>query len=604
MNFDDHKTMYDEIRSAIGFRMKHDEFADERIASVLGSAFLDGFAPSIESHENPGFEYVQNLLSATNFYNPVWNVSSDRPSVHRQLCDALRHTMNRWTQRIDLSKQMEPGAVDAAVGFSAFVTTLVPIRMGDPTSPTRPMVTRLPRKRYFRDPQAIDGRPAYEGHLWVKPISELAAEVGEDGMPLYDPEALSASVSRHDIDMLGGAAFEQLGVERVDRDEIIGGELWHRDTQKVYTFACDPKGGWSRLLCPPRDYFGPKWGPYTLGGFFFMPDQVYPFPPLANVQGLANELNAHIQQVTDQADQMRTVTLYNALNTKLGAVLKRAKHGSMNPVAGFDPSQLAQVTLDAPDPKTFDYIDRLRMRVDRKAGTTVNMAGTLTGATAQEVATVNAGDDSRRRQLQRGWNRVVSQVGKTAAWYFVHAWSVQQGISLPHPAMPKSGEMVDAMWYGGLEEGEDIDFDELEISVEPLSAEFVTSGVRQAQAQAALQIVTLALPMMVQFPFVNWRDLLADTLRAFDVDDVGKWVNFAMLEMMRQVPMSGDMSASDPGAMPGIIQPRASAMLPMGMPQGRMVGFAGSGARQPLLQSGSLAPRWGGATQAQPAGVY
>ncbi len=539
--FDTPKSLYDEVRSAIALRMKHDDFADERLASVIGSKFLQGAAPGVESHENPGWEFIQNVLGATNYYNPKWKVNSDRPEVHRRLCEALRHTMDRWTAKINLSAKLEPGAIDAAIGFSVFATTLKPTNPGNPLGPMRPDVDRIPRKRFFTDPQMVDGVPAFSGHLWTRNRGDLEAEIGEDGQPKYDLEAISASAPSGDLDVLGGVTFQQLGIERADRDVIIGGELWDRATQTIRVFVCDPRGECAREICEPQEYFGPEWGPYTIGGFFFLPDQVYPFPPLANAQGLINEANCHIDQLSRQANQMRTVTIYNALNTKLGAVLKRAQHGSTNGVPGFDPSQLSQVTLDAPDPRTYDYIDRLRQRIDRKSGVTVNSAGSITGATAQEVATVNAGDDARRRQLQRGWNKVVSQIGRTAAWYFVHAWSVEQGITLPHPGLPpESGKMVDATWYGGIGQDEELDFGDLDIDVEPISAEFVSSQVKQAQSTTAMQIVTAAAPMMVQFPFLNWRDMLADVLRSFDIDDVGRWVNFAMIEAMRQMPMTPD----------------------------------------------------------------
>lgn len=595
--FDDRpEQMRREIEAAIRLRRKHTDLSSERIKQYMGSDHADGVRPDIESHENLNFDIVVNTLPAMIYQNPVVKVTSRRPRVQREFAKAVKHGMNRWVKDADFADKLESVALDLMFDFGVCLTGLEPLPgyEGVAGPPLRPSLTRISPRRYFMDPQAQSaGETRFRGHVWVRDKDDLLAAKGPDGRAMFDREAVRRLTTDFGLeDPLGAGGWmgggggggvgmlREMGIERVERNEVVGYEVYVPERGvggMIYTLAFqgDEDGVYLR---PPRKAFCPPWGPYTLFGIYLIPDQIYPLAPLAVPEGLLQELNAHLDQISDQADEARQLTFYNGVNSKLGDAITNGRNGQVFGVPGFDTSQLASITIGGPSREQLDYVDRLRIRLDRKAAITEMQRGNLTGATATETSEVAAASDFRRKFIRRQFRKGAKRVMETACWYLVESSNVIFNAPMPaEGTLPgtEGAEMEDGVFIGGRGPGqEDFSFFDLELEIEAMEAD---DGTGFQKMQAAFSLVSSVVPMIPQVPFVNWREMCDDAFSALGIPDgARRYINWELVELFTRIKMMSGAAEAIPG-LEGVPMPDfAAAAGPRG---GAFSGFLRSPAK-------------------------
>ena len=103
--------------------------------------------------------------------------------------------------------------------------------------------------------------------------------------------------------------------------------------------------------------------------------------------------------------------------------------------------------------------------------------------------------------------------------------------------------MADATWHGGVAPEDDFDFDEMEISVQPMSTEYVSSERRQLMANLMLDTLLKVAPAIMQFPFYNWRQLLSDYFQAMNIPNAEDYVNWMLVQVQQQMMMMAAVGA-------------------------------------------------------------
>lgn len=589
--------LYDEVKAAITLREKHTKMSDDIYDQFVGEAYQEGRHPAIPSHENHAFEFYVNTQPFLVYSNPSWKVNSSRPVVDRQLCKALNHGMNRWTQDVDFAGKLGEVAQDCLFDFGVMLITLDPLPGFEDkeTPPLRPAINRISPRKFFQDPQATSARnPRFMGHEFIRDLDDMKNATEPDPS---NPKKRRKVYNKEVLDKLGTDQFDSIaqshfepgrlpaGVERVPRHQVRGYEIYVPEKKMVYTLGYYLTDGGKRestFLREPRPYFGPPWGPYIVFGLYGVPDQVYPLSPLAVTVGLVNEINAHTDQIMDQADKARQFTIVNAANDQATDEIKNAANGDILALKGFSKDMVETILVGGPSKEQMDYVDRLRERLDRKSGLTDFQRGNVTGqATATENNLAASAGDVRRKFMQQEFRRGVKRVGQTACWYMTESKSVVFHVPVPNAYFsndltkagdlpggqgatggggssgasqeePQPGtndaEMTDGIFLGGRQPGEEkFNFFNLELDIEPMSMEYMDEGLQRQQVMQVFQLVIQVAPTIPQLPYLNWRALFNDLFESMNIKDGNKYIDFDKVEMMVQQQFQSGQPMGDPG---------------------------------------------------------
>ena len=182
------KNLMAEIENAISFRDRHMEGYEEKVARYTGPFYdRQGDFTAEYSPENTYYEYISLMVPRLVFDNPRVQVESRRPNAQKDVAEALRHGMNRWSRDANLRGMLVELASDMLLGFG--VCLVRPDHRGQ-TSPTStpfkpaetpkwPSCERIPPRRFFVDPDAERFKSArFVGHTWKMDKDDLL-DLGE-----------------------------------------------------------------------------------------------------------------------------------------------------------------------------------------------------------------------------------------------------------------------------------------------------------------------------------------------------------------------------------------------------------------------------------------
>lgn len=559
-----------EATQAIRVREKHTTMSEDLIKQYHGSSWREGCGPDVESHENHAFDMVVNTHPFLIYTNPQVNVESKRPKVQRELAGALKHGLNRWIRDVKFADVVGEVALDTMFDFGVLLVTLTasPGHENKTTPPLRPNLERISPRKFFIDPQC-HGKRKYRfiGHELEKDLEDLKSEkeidpITGESRHKYD-QAVVAKLTADADGTESGRPSELMrssGGTVVPRNRVRLLEVYVPEHRQIFTLSYQTSADGDRkegvFVRKPRAYFGPRWGPYILFGIYAIPDQVYPLPPLAITATLVDEINAQIDQVSDQADLAKQLTFVNGANSVLKNAVLTGRNGEVYGIPGFSKDQIETITLNGPSLEQMDYVDRLRQRLDRKSGITEFQRGNVTGdATAAENNLAAHAADIRRKFMQRNFRQDVVLTLETAAWFMCNSDNVVFPLALPSSVLDGEdgdqddvGEMEDALFLGGIQPGqEDFNWHDLEITIEPYSMEMVDQEALQKRIQTAFALVLQAAPIMPQINYVNWKSLLDDLFEAINIKDGRKYINFERLEQMIKMRFEAGQPMGIPG---------------------------------------------------------
>jgi hypothetical protein len=582
------ENLLEEVTAAIKFRKKHTDMCEPLHRQYVGDSYQAGRGAEYPVHHNHAFEFIRQWVARLAYSNPKVRVKSRRPAAARMIVLALKAGLNRWVNDVDFAARIREIVHDLALdGWGVLQLRLEPLpgyETSD-TPPLRPTFERTSPKQFFMDPQATSPRAArFMGHTWLKDRADLLAATDAAGMPLYDAQALT-EVSTAEL-AEGSPAMKtlrELGIERVERDQIVGMEIYVRETDTIYTMAFNQVTSEIGFLRAPRKAFAPPGGPYILCGVYLVPDQLYPLSPLIVTKNLVDEINAQEEQISSQADQAKTVTFVNAANAQLKAAATSAPHGAVIPIAAFDPSQIHTMVVAPASRDQMDYVDRLKGILTRAAGLTEQSSGISTGVTAREVEALDGREDERSAYADLCVKRSCEDVLRSAAWYMCASTSVVFPVSAPsqsaRPMPLPDGSMImmpavpekDQVFVGGIQPGQDANvFYDLELEIQAGSMTKQDRGVRLAQIDQAMTRTIEVSQMMMGNPLVRWRAMMTEYY-----DAEGGWAAeefldfdlFEALQTMQGIMPMGNGTPPDGGVTRGPAGMAGNDAMRQGLPQ-------------------------------------
>lgn len=555
--------MRQEAEDSIRYMMSCMQEADELLLQYRGESNAEG-SPADDIGFNHPFEFVANTVPAMVMYNPQVSVTAG--GMVTDWSESIEQGLRGLIPKIKLVDLLTKVAFDVPFSRGVVMVYLEPTPGMDPIQdpvsgemfvPLRPNVCRVSPKRHFVDHKGLGvAVPRYEGHIAVQARSEMLEETDGDGMPIYDAAALAKVGRNQSMDELRQwLLMDSPETMSVNSDFVVYIEMWWRTTMKIHTIAFGPKGNTVEIR-PPRDYKGPKKGPYVQFGTFVVPDQLYALAPLIVTKGLVQQLNRHTRQVAIEAETAKNIVVCDS-NGQMVSQLRQSRSGDVVGVNGYAKGLAEQFTIGGANPQSLAFIqDVLKPHLDRTSGLNEIIRGNVgSGSTATEVATAAKANDIRTRFMQAQFRGSVVDFLERFTQLMYDTPDVMFPITCTDEA---SGEAYRKLFIGGVMPGQPkAGYEMLNVEIEPYSMEYTDQAALQARAMTAFEIVTKTAPMIPQLPYVKWRPLLDDLFRPLNIKQgASRYIDFAMLGMAALM----SVNPPQPGAAPqgGGRQPQPS----------------------------------------------
>jgi len=592
--------LYDEVKHAADLRDKFLENTAKLVERYHGAYYRSDRMPAVPIVENHAYQFVAIVLPSLIFDNPKCRVITTSPknisdegvaklqtamriagtsdlnelammfgvpdpkSLMKELgietmsdvARGLEIALNRWSEDNEVASPLSDIAMDFlfSYGVGMVVEDSKPGHQGSDLAPTQPYLVQIAPHHFLMDSAARTndpmqaGGPRFMGHLWRADHEDLMND------PDYNREEVERLAVDTDFDKWEERHYRSMDIPR--RREILAWDIWvpevHQTDQpgfngSIFTLAVSatPDGVSKKALWirEPRPAYCPPWGPYTVFGAYKVPGSPYPLSPLAAVAEQAEAVNAHeAAAARDAASYKRFVA--GPITSGDGDRIRSVQHGEY---IGLDDAagKLQQIELGGVSGAQYQYNQYARDKLRSDAGVSGAMLGdTEKGVTATRDAVGQQAAEVRMGGLKRVYARCVAKVFKTAAWYAFHS------DSQIHPLGPDGERHGLETFTGGKHTGPGgFSFFDLSIRIDPMSMEHTNQSVYQRRVNAAFQMFVQAAERMPNMPHVNWREPLRVIYESLNIPDADEWVDYNMLERMKQMGVPGQ-EAAGMGSMP------------------------------------------------------
>mgnify|MGYP003135821959 CR=1 FL=1 len=539
------KNLYLEIEAAETLRDTYLESYSEIVDRFTGEAYQEGHGISVP--ENHIYEYLSLTVPKLIYDNPRVHVSTRRPVSQKGVAEAMEHGLNRWIRDTRVRDPFERVAYDMLMAFGVLMTSETPqpgYSPGDVNAPHWPMCYRIPPTRFFMDPVAGDISEArFVGHKWIRDKDDLIEEAKDDDT--WNKEVIEAMSENIGLDDAGRNTEDH-----PDRHEIVGYEVWVPEISMpnfdesesqfngtIYTVgvSAPDESGKKKIdfIREPRNFYGPKHGPYTVFGVYSVPDRPYPLSPIVATLSQMDDLNAHVQSASASAARYKRLVFVDARNKKLLQDIKSQPDNFVVPVEGLSGDSIVPAEFGGITRQQIDYISMARDRLDRNSGMHDAQRGVVTGdATATEVQVAESSGSLRfayiRRQFQESVRRTLDNVG----WYLYHDSRVV--FPLGADAAEALG-MGEPYFVGGIpEQITGAMYADVEMEIDTYSMERANEALLQRRALEAYNMIMQSAQMMSGTPYVDWSGLLSKLGDAMNIPELGDLIDEEQLRMMLQ----------------------------------------------------------------------
>lgn len=639
---------YDEIRAAEAhncaftrqFNELTERYAGPYYRGSTAQAEGAGYDP-----ENFAHTFVSLMLPLASAAPPKMIVRSSLGGRVGVMARGAQFTVNRWVRQTRLIKRQEAWFVDYAHGLcvSHAGTGIKPgVRPSDQPIHT-PVLRRIHPTDFGWDPAAASFEDAhFLFHKDTARVSDLMALADEDES--WNKENIEASVRD------AGQSAKRQALSLPDRDELVIYWLWIKDFEfedaeldakrKPYqsgAIAClayetdaedaedATEGGYdeegmpidtvesrkSLWLLPPQPYYGPREGPYTIGGAYPVPNEPVPLGPIPAVQAQADDLNEHTRAMLESMRRYKRMVLVSDEDPNLATILKDGRHDGVYPV-NIDEIRNKVVNLEVggtTEQHQFASADK-QQRLDRNSGVNdiqrgnVGVANFATEvAAAQQSATLRAGhhpvkfqrfmEESLGKVLFLMWmdERVKMDMGPEARNVFART-DEQRLIETPvWEGGPLKGQTVESL----LQEFESLDW-HIEASSMSQPSDERRVLVMQVVQETLMEVAALTetYPWLRVEEYVNWKSDQVGVPELPSFFDFKKGREMGALKMQLQTVVQPDQAPQEPrmgndkAGQPGAGGIHAMGRAPSGgagQKQAQPSSPSGGGGQGPILGS-------------------
>lgn len=589
--------LYDEVQAAQRYCEKHREWFGRQVQRYA-SPFYGRFTGKEEYFpENYYYAYVAHTVARLTGIEPKIRLSTARDQARVQ---ALEDAGNRWILDTNYQREREKLATDFCFAWSIAVVRQG-VRTGfeqaeDPVM--TPQAVRISPRRFGWDPLALSIEEArFMYHVMIRDKDDLLEEAKEDGSGWIVENINSVPT---DIDAKGVRnKFET--IEPPSRNEVIYYEMWvpeytlpeddefwdgmskqektrYHGTIFTVAWSSEDGKGQAAFLRNPRPFFGPRWGPYVVGGQYTVPDESAPLSALTANEGQIQELNNQARANNNSAQRRKTLALVDGLKPSLINKLASSPDGDIVAAPGIEKNKVVEIEIGGASQEAQMRELELRGRVDRNLAMGDAVRGQVSGAgTATENAIAAQASSALTGFVDMKFTEFEKRIFRSVLWYFdqdersVLPLGREYGVYVGGQSPEQMSEGVRRAVKAGYmpreqgdqmiqmlsqltdtdEEGSGMSFDDLEIHIDAIR----NDGSEVQKMIAASNAVMQMLPAVMSAPFWDWKSWLKRWGEAFNMPDLDQYLNLEAAADMAQMNMDMQMmsggGAGQMGGRPG-----------------------------------------------------
>jgi len=627
--------MLDEIRASKDFLDYFLKDWTEDMGRYHGPGYRKDYKTDLTDPENHAFEWVSLIVPQLVFGNPRVKVSTSRIGAQRHVAKAMQFALNRWCRDTNMRKVNEKLGVDYGMKWAVAITmpgyTEGFSEREDPRN--WPTVRRISPRRYIWDHLATEMEEVrFQGHVTIRDKDDVLREAKSD--KTWDMKGLRAITEGYGINEFRNEEFQE-GYPA--RKEIAYYDLWipevngkNVDLLRKYGISPpeqkyvegkhhgiwvtlgigqqgdgDPKAAYIRKA---RWFWGHRRGPYSWIGCYVVPDEAAPLAPIPAVQSQADELNDHARSLSKAMAVYKKGVLVDGSDPNLEDKVREFEDHYVVAVNGLDDidKKVRELELGGATDHHITHNAILRQRLDRNSGITDTHRGNVgSNATATEVATADESATVRFEFMASKFRDGIKDILEKVAWYLYHDDKVlfalgpeAEGQFMEYDDVTGEESPVEEAWFKGGEFNEEsgATFDALELEIEPYSMQRTSEALQQRRLAELDATMANIVPLMAQFPFVDWQKYLELRGEAMNLPNLSEIIDAEgaqeVAEAMLQMQLQSEGGSSSPQPRMG----RDAGKLPQktpGMDRGLMPGvlsgvdIGSAGVRQEGLMNGS-----------------
>jgi hypothetical protein len=546
---------------------------DEHVRAYHSGAYegrTDGMA------ENHVFEYVAQRIGQVAFQNPVVRITTNAGEQAKIQSRGVQHALNRWCRDTSFHRLAEKLAVDSFFAFGATITKPEPVpgweEAEDPIY--WPTVARLDQRcfgfdseaRSFEEARYVFHKVAEEKKALLE-RAEADAKLPKDEREGWDVEVIKSMTETQDY-----------GIDETRRDnvtlKVCYYEVWvpgiHIDEDKkpedgyhgaLFTIACDSSG---KGMSPrkPRDFWGPRWGPYTLYGIYTVPNRPWPLAPVQAAWRQIDDSNRHSEVIDRSAANYKRMIIVDESDRRFAKKVKDGKHDYVYTKSNPTRDTVQQLEIGGVTEEMLLVKQIMKERADRMLGMSDAEKGMITGsATATENAIASASSNVRTSwQTKKFWDACERNL-QTVAWYLTTEDTVMQlgddakedfgpdtlyvG-KITKEAWPRQRRVLQRMMPGAdlpttppedwlADNGKGVD--DYEVSIEVGSMARKDEMAEAAEADSFLTTILSVGQAMVAMPHVKWSELMEEYGHRRGYPELPSYFDFQMLAGVQQLSL-------------------------------------------------------------------
>lgn len=525
--------------------------SESRIRNFVGPHHSSAWRGAKEVHSGAWWKLASDIKPSVVSTNPAVFIDTFAPDA-AQHADALRFGLNAWINRVNLFNILDRVADDMLWDYGVLRVRLVP-RKGSTLREYAGIGVQIPAlipdaqyimpPQFGSDPDTSPDLAQFQFHWEIRNLSELAAETDPTGAPLWDLDALQKlSQEPKPDDLRKDTMHDDLSNEDLDRDEVVVFHVWCRVTRKVYCIGYTPHANEKDgvFLRQPTDYFGHPAGPYVIFGVVWIRGQAYPVSLTALFERNVAEQDEHRKKARDDARAAKKMLAVEG--AKLAKAIVNKENNGILAVDSL--TKLQELEFGGVQPATADYMAFLDNDWEMLTGLSQVRQGNVDAdATATAVVEASSAADRRVKYIQSRFRACTRELLTRVAWLM---WSSDM-VEFPVPVDdPMTGQTVQGFFRGGVQEGDDASFEDLELDIEPFTLEHVDQNALRSRMTEVFNLVTAVVDRILANPLaaaaIGWEELINDTMETLNVKKGGRrYIKWPMVRLLVQMQIGGIM---------------------------------------------------------------
>lgn len=560
---------------------------DNRMAQYVGPGWRGDRALADEDDyypENFAYEWMSMRASQLVLGNPRVRITTTRTGPAREIAKAHQLAENRWIRETKMRALNEKLVAD--YGQHRAVALVLPNQDDDYSDKDDPKgwpaAKRVsPRRSYVYDVHAIEKEDElWRGHKTIHQKHELLERHRENPEEHWDEAAIEELTEEYGVEEMRGKGRDQA----VHRKEIVLYNIWIRDYKPTKADrkrhgdeAWDrqlrygawltlglvegtKKSGWVRA---PYPYWGHEGGPYVVIDGHTIPDESVGLAPIPALAEEVRELNMHARAISRAMRHYKKGIMVDASDPEFEEKIKGFEDHWVVGLDGLDEidKKVKEIEIAGATDQHFKHIVVCRERVTRKGGITDVERGKTdpnVTATADKLAadasSTKVGFDAVK--FIEGIREILERVSIYLAFDETRTRLGPEALRLLRD--PATGQPVEeAVYTGGIKSKEEAEwFRSLSLEIEPYSMGSTSDALDQQRVLQLINTIAVLLPMMAQYPFVLWDELIETIGEMQNIPNLSDYFDPEALKQFQALMLQGQQIEAKQGM--GVPQARLS----------------------------------------------